>query len=53
MRCSVDFTAGTILDKFQNDNASYAVERVLKKLATEKAAEILAVSRCIILQITH
>jgi mitochondrial import receptor subunit TOM70 len=40
----VDFTAGTILEKFQNDNAAQAVERVLKKLSTEKAAEILAVS---------
>ncbi|KIM87836.1 hypothetical protein PILCRDRAFT_814554 [Piloderma croceum F 1598] len=37
-----DFTAGTILEKFQNDNAAQAVERVLKKLSTEKAAEILA-----------
>lgn len=38
-----DFTAATILDKFQNENAAQAVERVLKRLSTEKAAEILAV----------
>jgi hypothetical protein len=45
MELLVDFTAGTILEKFQNDNAAQAVERVLKKLSTEKAAEILAASR--------
>jgi tetratricopeptide (TPR) repeat protein len=39
-----DFTAATILDKFQNDSAAHAVERVLKKIATAKAADILAVS---------
>lgn len=39
----VDFTAATILDKFQNEQAAQAVERVLKKLSTEKAAEILSV----------
>jgi import receptor subunit TOM70 len=37
-----DFTAATILDKFQNDSAAHAVERVLKKIATAKAADILA-----------
>ena len=37
-----DFTAATILDKFQNEQAAQAVERVLKKLSAEKAAEILA-----------
>ncbi|KAA1470860.1 mitochondrial outer membrane translocase receptor TOM70 [Dentipellis sp. KUC8613] len=37
-----DYTAATILDKFQNDAAAIAVERVLKKLSTAKAAEILA-----------
>lgn len=37
-----DFTAATILDKFQNEQAAQAVERVLKKLSTEKAVEILA-----------
>ncbi|KAI0262104.1 ADP/ATP carrier receptor [Gloeopeniophorella convolvens] len=37
-----DFTAATILGKFQNDAAGLAVERVLKKLTTKKAAEILA-----------
>jgi tetratricopeptide (TPR) repeat protein len=39
-----DFTAATILDKFQNELASQAVERVLKKIATDKAAIILTVS---------
>jgi hypothetical protein len=39
-----DFTAATILDKFQNEVAAQAVERVLKKIATDKAAVILAVS---------
>ncbi|KAI0048144.1 mitochondrial outer membrane translocase receptor TOM70 [Auriscalpium vulgare] len=37
-----DYTATTILGKFQNDSAGQAVERVLKKLSTQKAAEILA-----------
>ncbi|KAG0698788.1 mitochondrial outer membrane translocase receptor TOM70 [Suillus ampliporus] len=37
-----DFTAATILEKFQNETAAQAVERVLKKIATEKAAGILA-----------
>ncbi|EIN04478.1 ADP/ATP carrier receptor [Punctularia strigosozonata HHB-11173 SS5] len=36
-----DFTAATILDKFQNESAAQSVERVLKKLATKKAEEIL------------
>ncbi|KAJ3566202.1 hypothetical protein NP233_g7147 [Leucocoprinus birnbaumii] len=36
-----DFTAATILDKFQNQATAAAVERVLKKLSTEKAAEII------------
>ncbi|EIW52732.1 ADP/ATP carrier receptor, partial [Trametes versicolor FP-101664 SS1] len=35
-----DFTAAAILDKFQNMSAAESVERVLKKLATDKAAEI-------------
>lgn len=38
-----DFTAATILEKFQNETAAQAVERVLKKLAMEKAQSILAV----------
>lgn len=42
-----DFTAATILDKFQNETAAQAVERVLKKLAGDKATEILAVSTAI------
>ncbi|KAG6372062.1 hypothetical protein JVT61DRAFT_8770 [Boletus reticuloceps] len=37
-----DFTAATILERFQNETAAQAVERVLKKLATEKAQSILA-----------
>ncbi|PFH53634.1 hypothetical protein AMATHDRAFT_137300 [Amanita thiersii Skay4041] len=37
-----DFTAATILDKFQNQSTAQAVERVLKKLSTKKAAEIVA-----------
>ncbi|KAI0821749.1 hypothetical protein BC628DRAFT_1412718 [Trametes gibbosa] len=37
-----DFTAAAILDKFQNMTAAEAVERVLKKLATDKATEIYA-----------
>ncbi|KAJ7485131.1 hypothetical protein B0H11DRAFT_2018236 [Mycena galericulata] len=37
-----DFTAATILDKFTNQNAAQSVERVLKKLTTEKSADILA-----------
>jgi import receptor subunit TOM70 len=44
MDVPVDFTAATILDKFKNEGAGQAVERVLKKLSNEKAAEILAVS---------
>ncbi|KZS95313.1 mitochondrial outer membrane translocase receptor TOM70 [Sistotremastrum niveocremeum HHB9708] len=36
-----DFTAATILDKFQNATAAQAVERVLKKMATVDAATIL------------
>jgi len=37
----VDYTAATILDQFQNQTTSTSVERVLKKLSTEKAAEIM------------
>ncbi|TCD70393.1 TOM (translocase of outer membrane) complex component [Steccherinum ochraceum] len=37
-----DFTTATILEQFRNDNASQSVERVLKKLATQKGQEILA-----------
>jgi import receptor subunit TOM70 len=50
--CLVDFTAGTILEKFKNEAAAQAVERVLKKLSGEKAAEILAV-RCPIIFIGY
>jgi import receptor subunit TOM70 len=41
-----DYTATTILGKFQNDAAGRSVERVLEKLSKQKAAEILAVSSC-------
>ncbi|EIM84818.1 mitochondrial outer membrane translocase receptor TOM70 [Stereum hirsutum FP-91666 SS1] len=37
-----DYTAATILDKFQNESAATSVERVLKKIATAKASGILA-----------
>lgn len=39
----LDFTAATILDKFQNEAASQSVERVLKKLCAKRAAEIMTV----------
>lgn len=41
---SPDYTATTILGKFQNDAAGRSVERVLEKLSKKKTAEILAVS---------
>ncbi|KAJ9093481.1 hypothetical protein QFC19_008340 [Naganishia cerealis] len=37
-----DFTATTIMEKFQNDAASSSVERVLKKISTKKAEEMLS-----------
>lgn len=37
-----DFTATTIMEKFQNDAASASVERVLKKIAQKKAEEMLS-----------
>ncbi|KAJ2913263.1 hypothetical protein MD484_g7151, partial [Candolleomyces efflorescens] len=36
-----DYTAATILDKFQNATTAQAVERVLKTIATEKAVDLL------------
>ncbi|KAF8574467.1 TPR-like protein [Ramaria rubella] len=36
-----DYTAATILDKFQNEAAAQSVERVLKKMSTTEAQEIL------------
>ena len=39
-----DYTATTILGKFQNEAAGRSVERVLEKLSKKKVAEILAVS---------
>jgi len=37
-----DFTAATILDKFQNPTTSQAVERVLKTISATESAKILA-----------
>ncbi|KAF8152250.1 ADP/ATP carrier receptor [Crassisporium funariophilum] len=37
-----DFTAATILDRFQNQASATSVERVLKTLSSEKAQEIIA-----------
>ncbi|TFK94478.1 ADP/ATP carrier receptor [Polyporus arcularius HHB13444] len=37
-----DFTASAILDQFQNMSSAEAVERVLKKLASKKAQDILS-----------
>lgn len=42
-RFITDFTASTILEKFSNEQTAASVERVLKKLASKKAEEILAV----------
>ena len=39
-----DFTAATILDKFQNQQTAAAVERVLKVLSTKEAKQMLEVS---------
>ena len=44
---NTDFTAATILESFRNENAAQSVERVLKKLATKKAEEVLSVSDCV------
>jgi import receptor subunit TOM70 len=40
---TLDFTAATILDRFQNASSASAVERVLKVMASEKAKELIAV----------
>ncbi|PBK63705.1 ADP/ATP carrier receptor [Armillaria solidipes] len=37
-----DFTASTILDRFTNKSSGESVERVLRSLASKKAADILA-----------
>ena len=42
-RLALDYTATTILSKFQNDTAGRSVERVLEKLSKKKASEIFAV----------
>jgi len=39
----IDFTAATILDKFQNQQTAAAVERVLKVLSTKEAKQMLEV----------
>jgi import receptor subunit TOM70 len=39
-----DYTAATILDKFQNEAAAQSVERVLKKISSTEAQEILKAS---------
>ena len=39
--CIIDFTAGAIIDGFQNDSMAKAVDRVMKQLASEKAQTIL------------
>lgn len=49
---SLDYTAATILDKFQNESAAQSVERVLKKLATQKAQDILSVSVTILVAVS-
>lgn len=36
-----DFTATTIMERFQNTSAAESVERVLKKIASKKAEEIM------------
>jgi hypothetical protein len=41
---SPDFTATSILEKFQNETATASVDRVLKKLASKKAEQMMAVS---------
>ena len=40
----IDFTATSILEKFQNETATGSVDRVLKKLASKKAEQMMAVS---------
>ena len=40
---NIDFTASTMLERFSNESTGQSLERVLKKLSTQKATEILAV----------
>jgi import receptor subunit TOM70 len=42
-RVNTDYTAATILDKFQNEAAAQSVDRVLKKMSAKSASEIMAV----------
>lgn len=41
--CIVDFTAAAIIDNFATESTQTSVERVMKRLAQEKAAELLKV----------
>jgi import receptor subunit TOM70 len=41
---SLDYTAATIIDRFQNQGTANSVERVLKSLSAQKAKEIMEVS---------
>lgn len=38
----LDYTASSIMDNFQNENAAGAIERLLKKIAEQKARDMLA-----------
>lgn len=38
----LDYTASSIMDNFQNENAAGAIERLLKKIAETKAQDMLA-----------
>lgn len=38
---ATDFTAGAIIDGFQNESMAKAVDRVMKQLAQEKGAAIM------------
>ena len=48
---TLDFTAATILDRFQNSSSASAVERVLKVMASEKAKELIAVCAISLLEL--
>lgn len=48
---ALDFTAATILDRFQNASSASAVERVLKVMASEKAKELIAVCSVPLLEV--
>ena len=42
LRPCLDFTAGAIIDGFQNESMAKSVDRVMKQLASEKGAKIMA-----------